>query len=121
MKIEHRCKCGECVWLVGLARPQWSDGEYFLQLSGYCPICGCFLDDKGFAYEMCGLANLAELEDKLATCVATLKGLCITEGWTSKEKEYYLGTDVCTILSEDPADEGSDDDGTCLSDSPTTN
>ena len=68
MKIEHRCKCGRCVWIEEMC-PDCTGGAYphsdeywrynnvscpaeFLGEPKHCPECGCYLADNGWAYEM---------------------------------------------------------------------
>ena len=112
--VENKCKCGRCRWgpQYGESRP-WSwwyvyGNEELLGVT-FCPYCGCFLDDNGFAYEMVRVDSVVETdttlaqewsEDAIANRIADpLLWIRAAQDALSKAAEAL-----------EPADEGSDDD-----------
>jgi len=56
-KIEHRCKCGMCIWSLSFwvcrtVEGLWGEHEYYNAPTGYCSVCGYHLAADGFAYRM---------------------------------------------------------------------
>ncbi len=64
MKIEHKCRCAECRYysLGEGGRWWWDTCKAYSHPAIYCPRCGYFLADDGFAYEMVRKDSVAEVE-----------------------------------------------------------
>jgi len=81
-KIKGKCGCGKYVYLMRAWQKLWD--EFWDSEVHYCPYCGYYLGDDGYAYEMVRAERVAELERAywlMATVLAEISGGCPEELW----------------------------------------